>query len=54
MSCSAPKDGLTPDHPPGMPRWVKVLALGGAVALVVVVIVMLLIGGEHGPGMHGG
>ncbi|WP_165821192.1 hypothetical protein [Nocardioides gansuensis] len=40
--------------PPGVPRWVRLLALGLVVALVAVVVVMLLVGGEHGPGRHGG
>jgi hypothetical protein len=34
---------------PGMPRWVKVFAIVGAVVLVLLV-VMLLTG--HGPGRH--
>jgi hypothetical protein len=40
------------DHP-GLPRWVRLLAIGGVVALVVLVAVALLVGGDHGPGMHG-
>ncbi|WP_164545140.1 hypothetical protein [Antribacter gilvus] len=38
---------------PGLPRWVKLLAIGAATAAVALVLVMLLVGGEHGPGMHG-
>jgi hypothetical protein len=45
-----PSTGLTPAEPgTGMPRWVKVFAIVGAV-LVLLVIVMLLAG--HGPGRH--
>jgi hypothetical protein len=36
-----------------MPRWVKVFA-AIAVLLVLVVVVMLLVGSDHGPGMHTG
>jgi len=39
---------------PDTPRWVKALALAGAVVVLVVVVVMLASGGEHGPGRHGG
>jgi len=49
-----PMDGRTPDGPPGLPQWVKLLALGAVIAVIVLVLVMLLLGGEHGPGMHGG
>ncbi|WP_454850121.1 hypothetical protein [Promicromonospora soli] len=38
---------------PGLPRWAKLLALGAVIAVVLLVLVMLLVGGEHGPGMHG-
>ncbi|MFD2794490.1 hypothetical protein ACFS27_13345 [Promicromonospora vindobonensis] len=38
---------------PGLPRWAKLLVAGAAIAVVVLVVVMLLVGGEHGPGMHG-
>jgi hypothetical protein len=56
MTGSAPdsKDDRTQHGPPGLPRWVKLLAIGVIVAVVVLVLVMLLIGGEHGPGRHGG
>lgn len=40
--------------PPGLPRWVKFLGLGTVIVLAVLIVAMLLIGGEHGPGMHGG
>lgn len=46
-------DHRVTDRPPGPPLWVKLLALGAAVALIVLVLVMLLTGGDHGPGMHG-
>lgn len=36
---------------PGVPRWVKVFALI-ALAVVVVLAAVMLLGGEHGPGMH--
>jgi hypothetical protein len=35
---------------PGVPRWVKIFAIGGAI-LVALVVVLLLSG--HGPGRHG-
>lgn len=44
--------GVPPGHP-GLPRWAKLLAWGAVAVLVVLVVVMLLVGGEHGPGMHG-
>lgn len=47
------EDGA-PDGPPGLPRWVKVLAVGALVVVVMLVVAMVLLGGEHGPGMHGG
>jgi hypothetical protein len=40
--------------PPGMPRWVKVSALVVLVIAVVLVVTMLVVGGEHGPGLHSG
>lgn len=49
-----PSKHPAPEEPPALPRWVKVLALGSVVVLVVLVLVLLLVGGEHGPGMHGG
>ncbi|WP_454850153.1 hypothetical protein [Promicromonospora soli] len=45
--------GKSPQGHPGLPRWAKLLAIGGVVAVVVLVVGMLLAGGEHGPGMHG-
>lgn len=39
--------------PPGMPRWVKVLAITvGALVLIFIVLQLLGVGGEHGPGRH--
>ncbi|WP_154402885.1 hypothetical protein [Nocardioides speluncae] len=46
-------DTQTPDRPPGLPPWVKLLAIGVVIAVVVLVLAMLLVGVEHGPGMHG-
>lgn len=56
MSGSAPDpmDDRAPDGPPGLPRWLKLLALGALIAVIALVAAMLLVGGEHGPGMHGG
>ena len=48
-----PIHGRAPDGPPVLPHWVKLLAIGAVVALAVLVMAMLLLGGEHGPGMHG-
>ncbi|MFI6428594.1 hypothetical protein [Promicromonospora sp. NPDC050880] len=50
---SDPTVGKAPQEHPGLPRWVKLLAIGVVVAVVVVGAVMLLSGGQHGPGMHG-
>ena len=36
---------------PGVPRWVKIFGLI-ALAVVLVLVVVMLLGGEHGPGMH--
>ncbi|WP_299168262.1 hypothetical protein [uncultured Arthrobacter sp.] len=36
---------------PGVPRWVAIFTLI-ALAVVVVLVVVMLLGGEHGPGMH--
>ena len=36
---------------PGVPRWVKVFALI-ALAVLLVFVVAMLLGGEHGPGLH--
>jgi hypothetical protein len=56
MTGSAPNPigDRSPDGPPGPPHWVTLLALGVVIAVVVLVLVLLLVGGEHGPGMHGG
>lgn len=53
-SAPDPTRERSPDGPPGLPQWVKLLAFGVVIAVVVLVLVMLLVGGEHGPGMHGG
>jgi hypothetical protein len=47
-------DSEVPEAPPGLPRWVKLLALGTVIVVAVLIVAMLLIGGDHGPGMHGG
>ncbi|MEO7262249.1 MAG: hypothetical protein ABI047_13495 [Jatrophihabitantaceae bacterium] len=36
---------------PAMPRWVKVFA---AIVALLVLVVLLLVGSDHGPGMHTG
>jgi hypothetical protein len=41
-----------PEGPPGMPRWVKVSLVVGAVLLVLVGAVLAFSAGEHGPGRH--
>lgn len=38
--------------PPGMPRWVKIFGLIALLVIAVLILVMLLVGGEHGPGLH--
>ena len=51
---SSPGHRAGDDEPvprPGVPRWVKVLALVAIVAIVVVVIANIA-GGNHGPGRH--
>ena len=48
----SPSDDHAADRPPGLPRWVKLLAFGAVIAMIVLVVVMLLVGGEHGPGRH--
>ena len=40
--------------PPGVPRWVKWLAATVLIVLLLLVFGMMLVGGEHGPGRHGG
>jgi hypothetical protein len=45
------------DHPPypGMPRWVKVSGIIViALALLIALILATGVGGDHGPGRHGG
>jgi hypothetical protein len=37
---------------PGMPRWVKLSLILGAVLVLLIVVVMLLAGGGHGPSRH--
>lgn len=39
---------------PGTPRWVKALGVAAIVAVLLVVGVMLIMGGQHGPGLHTG
>ena len=40
------------DSPPGLPRWVKLLAIGALIVLIVLVVAALATGGDHGPGQH--
>lgn len=47
-------DDQVPAGPPGLPRWVTLLGIGAALVLVALVVTMLLVGGQHGPGLHGG
>ena len=48
------KDPTTaPRDAPGMPRWVKVFIAVGIV-LIALLVVMQFVGGDHGPGRHGG
>lgn len=42
------------DVPPKMPSWVRYLLLGLLAAVVLAVLTMLVVGGDHGPGRHGG
>jgi hypothetical protein len=44
--------GADPPSPPGMPRWVKLSLILGAVLVLLVVAVMLLASGGHGPSRH--
>jgi hypothetical protein len=44
----------TPEEPPGMPRWVKLMGVTLVVLVVVAVLAMMLLGGDHGPGRHQG
>lgn len=52
MSTSSHDTDPVPDSPPPMPRWVKAMAVGFGLALLIVLAVMLS-GGGHGPGDHG-
>ena len=47
-------DAASEATPPGVPRWVRVLAAVVLVLVVMLVLVMALTGGEHGPGLHTG
>lgn len=49
---SGDADGTDPERSPATPRWVKLLAVAGAVIVVLVLTVILLGGGAHGPGRH--
>ncbi|SDH51004.1 hypothetical protein SAMN05192558_10220 [Actinokineospora alba] len=42
------------DHPPGVPRWVKVslIAVAALIALLVILMATGVLGGDHGPGRH--
>jgi len=46
-----PKGG-TSNAPPGMPRWVKAMAIIALAVAATLVVVMLLVGGDHGPSRH--
>lgn len=48
------RDAAADEQPPGMPAWVKYLLLGLITVVVLAVLAMLLVGGDHGPGRHGG
>ncbi|WP_248581090.1 hypothetical protein [Nocardioides sp. InS609-2] len=45
---------MTSEHTPRheRPRWLVVLAVVAAIALLVLVVAMVLGGGKHGPGRH--
>lgn len=49
-----PVDDRVPGGPHPSPRWVKLLAVGAVIVVLAVVLAMLLVGGDHGPGRHGG
>ena len=38
--------------PPGLPRWVLVLAITGAALVLAVVAILLIAGDDHGPSRH--
>lgn len=56
---SEPQDDATamaeasPRPEPGMPRWVKAF-IAVAALLLVLFVALKFIGGDHGPGRHGG
>ncbi|MGM1060854.1 hypothetical protein [Saccharothrix sp. Mg75] len=51
----SPAPGPDSDTPPGVPRWVKVLAvIAGALILLALIVMLTGLGGEHGPGRHTG
>jgi hypothetical protein len=54
MSAKHENHPATQDGPPGVPGWVKGLAFGAVMVLLAIVLVMLVVGGDHGPGRHGG
>jgi hypothetical protein len=39
---------------PGLPRWVTMSAIVVALLVLALVVVMVIVGGDHGPGRHGG
>jgi hypothetical protein len=43
----------TEARPPGTPRWVLALGVIAVILIVVFVLAQLLLGVQHGPGMHG-
>ncbi len=52
MTLEPPSDRNRGSIPPGMPRWVKVLGIIALLVIAALIVVMVLIGGEHGPGLH--
>lgn len=53
MSDEVRDSTAAPDDARGMPRWVKAfIALG--IVLIALLLVTQLVGGDHGPGRHGG
>jgi len=51
---TSPAPGHATETPPKAPRWVKALGIAIVVLALVVLLVLVLMGGEHGPGRHGG
>ncbi len=43
-----------PETPPGVPLWVKYLVAALVAVVLLAVLAMLVLGGDHGPGRHGG